>query len=168
MVFPSHGRDHDPGHPGILYLGYELCCYMNAFFLFVRGLLNAPYNFRGNGYSFDIPINVKGASSAETHREVRSLISWLKNALDDKSEKLYFVFNESDAIPYEPKWGQNHKYYHIKQLDATLLRQRIYGIASIRDRFISLSIPVITAPTALGLRQGLGSGTGGLLEDVSP
>lgn len=118
--------------------------------------------------NFSVPLHTNGDSAAETHQSIRDLISYITNALGDSSNKLYFVYNESNSVPYAPKWGQNHKYYEIKSADADLLRARLYSIAEIRSEFIPISIPLIAAPTATGLRQLVGSGTGALQEIINP
>jgi len=110
----------------------------------------------------NLPLHVTGDSASETHNAVRRLASFIEVAMNDSAEPLYFVFGESNDVPYEPLWGQQFKYYEIK--DATDALNGLYGIASIREQYIFVNLAVITSPLAVGKRQLVGSATGGVLE----
>lgn len=112
--------------------------------------------------TFSVDLNITGASVAETHFAIRRLIAFLEFAILDDNDKTYFVFNPSDAVPYDPQWGQNHYYYEIKDATEAIDRLRIY--LTVNDNFIAVSMPLLVAPTATGLLQLVGSATGGILE----
>ena len=53
-----------------------------------------------NDRSMSLPLRISANSVTETHQAARRLASIILTSLNDKSEKLYFVNGESDAIPY--------------------------------------------------------------------
>ena len=110
----------------------------------------------------NLPLRIQGASAAETHGLVRKLSAFIEVAMNDSTNPLYFVFGESNAVPYEPKWGQQFKYYEVK--DAEQAIGNLYGIASINQSAIFVNVPLLVAPFATGLRQRVGSATGLILE----
>lgn len=112
----------------------------------------------------NVPLVISGDSAAETHGLVRRLVSFIESAMMDSSDPLYFVYGESDAIPYEPKWGQQFKYYEIK--DASQAIGNLYGIASIYESLIFVNLPMLVGPFAVGKRQLVGSATGSIRENT--
>jgi len=112
-----------------------------------------------------LPIRIQGDSAAETHGAVRRVVDFIQRGLADKSEKLYFVYGPSNAVPYVPLWGQQFLYYEIKSIfDVDLTR--LYPIAELRSKTFFISLPLMIGPYALGQRQLVGSATGGILEQV--
>jgi len=111
-----------------------------------------------------IPIYAKGSSSAETHGTVSQLESFIERSLADQSDKLYFVFGSSNAITYTPKWGQLFMKYEIRVNHGSFPTGGNYGTASVREQFVSYTLPLEAAPFATGERQRIASATGGILE----
>ena len=110
----------------------------------------------------NLPLRIQGDSAAETHGLVRKLSAFIEVAMNDSTNPLYFVFGESNAVPYEPTWGQQFKYYEVK--DAEQAIGNLYGIASINQSAIFVNVPLLVAPFATGLRQRVGTATGTILE----
>lgn len=137
--------------------------------LFGGGTMRSPYaggefiDERYEDRDINLPLQVRGTTSAETHQAVRALGAFIKRSLADHSEKLCLIYGPSDAIPYTPKYGQQFYKYEIKALLGGDIGGR-YGIAEVRSKLIELSIPLRLAPFAVGELQRVGSATGGILE----
>ena len=118
--------------------------------------------------NMSIPVQIKstGASTTQTHAAVSRIDSFLRRSLSDKSEKTFFVFSPSDAIPYTPKYGQLFYKYEIKANLSGNLSEQLYSVASINAHYLELNLTLKIAPTAVGERQLVGSATGGVLEDT--
>jgi len=115
--------------------------------------------------TMNVPLQIHGTASAQTHNAINRFDSFVARGLADKSEKLYFVWGPSNAVPYTPKWGQQFYKYEIKaNLSGEL--SRLYGRAAgaIYSEYIELNVAFIIAPTAIGERQRVGSATGSILE----
>ena len=110
----------------------------------------------------NLPLRIQGDSAAETHGLVRKLSAFIEVAMNDSTNPLEFVFGESNAVPYEPTWGQQFKHYEVK--DAEQAIGNLYGIASINQSAIFVNVPLLVAPFATGLRQRVMTSTGGMLE----
>jgi len=118
-----------------------------------RSFIDRPLN---------LPIKIMGDTASETHMAVRRICSFIETAMLDSAEPLYFVYGESDAIPYEPHFGQQFRYYEIK--DATQAIGGLYGVAGVNEKIIRINLSMLVGPLTVGLRQRVGSATGGILE----
>lgn len=113
--------------------------------------------------SFEIPLRIDGTTTAQTHAAVSRLTNFMRRALDDKSDPLYLVYGPSDAVPYEPAWGQLFYYYEIRSFSDPYVG-RFYETANLRQKTFFTVFPLIIGPYATGKEQLVGSATGGILE----
>lgn len=138
--------------------------------LLTDGSLGSPY---GGGSrvgrtlidrGYNLPIQVSGSTGAQTHQAVRHVEAFIENNLV-RRETLYFVFGYSDAIPYEPKWGQQFYYFEFKERVGGSL-SRDYGLGANRATRLDLNLALVLGPESNGLEQRAGSAMGGIIEDI--
>ncbi len=112
-------------------------------------------------------VKCMGASEAETHNAANRL-QWFLDLCDPDigggQETLYFEYAPSDAVSYNPLWGQIVYRYEIK--DSPLAPDDRYSIATLSSQAIVLTATMLVGPHAEGLKQCLGSALGGVMEDT--
>lgn len=114
--------------------------------------------------TMNILVQCQGTSAADTEGAARHLINFLELSLNDKTAKTYFVFGSSNAVPYEPTWGQHFLYYEVKDAPVGDL-WRNYLRADVRSTILMINLPLLVAPLATGLSQTVAyKSQGGILE----
>lgn len=113
--------------------------------------------------AFNLPLQISGSTVPETHGAVDRLDTFIEMALNYWTDDLYFVYGPSDAVPYDPQWGQRFFYYEIKERPGSGLMGD-YGLGGTRMTRLLVNLGLIISPVATGQRQRMGSATGGILE----
>src|SRR5512139_876580 len=104
-----------------------------------------------------------GASAAETHGAIHRL-QWFLDRCADTADTLYLEYSPSDAVSYNPLWGQQIYRYEIK--DASVDPWDAYGVFTTHDEGIVAYVSLLIGPHANGLKQRVASALGGVIEDT--
>lgn len=115
--------------------------------------------------SFELRINVLGATDAEVRRGIADLQTFL-GLCGDEAEPLYLEFRPNSDTP-EPLWGN---------YGANLRYEIVYGIVKVENTYLTgarlatdvdVVLQLTIKPYAVGKAQRLSSGTGAIVEDVT-
>lgn len=110
-----------------------------------------------------VPFDIRGGSGRQAQEHANRLATWLKLALADSSERVFFEYKPDDAVDYLPTWGQGGWLrFWVKTADV-IPGNRYYLVY----RYGTMSFAVIRmtiGPAALGVDQLLGA-AGGAIQD---
>jgi len=113
-------------------------------------------------YSFDV--DVEGLSNAQCEQAVDRLDAFLRSGTE--SEPVYFIWKPDNNISIDPSWGQFGAARRCKVLHGHCEKSgELYGLEENRKKWIFAEVNLKINPPE-GLRQRVGSATGGILEDI--
>ena len=110
-------------------------------------------------------VRILGTTIAQTHMAARRLSMWLSQAVDDKSDKVYFEYTPAYNVP-APIWGQHGAPYRFEVKAAIVDLDGSYYVADIPSKALIVPISLLVGPHALGARQLLAQAKGAVIEDT--
>ncbi|MFA5376896.1 MAG: hypothetical protein WC455_14190 [Dehalococcoidia bacterium] len=110
-------------------------------------------------------VRIMGTTIAQTHMAARRLSMWLSQAVEDKTDKVYFEYTPSYNVP-APIWGQHGAPYRFEVKAAIVDLDGSYYVAEIPERALILPISLLVGPYALGARQLLCQAKGLVYENT--
>jgi len=110
-------------------------------------------------------VRIMGTTIAQTHMAARRLSMWLSQAVEDKTDKVYFEYTPSYNVP-APIWGQHGAPYRFEVKAAIVDMDGSYYVADIPSKALILPVSLLVAPYALGARQILAQAKGAVFEDT--
>lgn len=119
---------------------------------------------RATNMSFSFAVRVLGSSTAETEYSVRAVKAFLSR-IDGAVDKTYFEWKSDDNYSYEPIFGQFGAFLRCEVVNAMVSKSSLYSVYNIREKAQIFSVNLVLKPYAMGIKQIVGTGKGGLIED---
>ena len=120
---------------------------------------------KASSQTITFAVRVMGTSQAEVERGVGDVETFLSRAGDDM-EPLYLDYLPNSYVPYKPVWGQGG-WKRLEVVHGLMYRQAPYWVKDVRALAQIVTLELTIKPYALGLKQALAKGIGGVFEDYT-